>query len=583
MAEYIESFGSKLDWAMPFQRTGKFPLDRTSMFSSYADALAYAKQDGTDSRQLGGTSYVGQPITVYGKGFDGATDEVALYIITAVGEGAALQKLAQSSASGDVEADIAALQARCSEIEADIVKINGKLVVATTSTDGLMAAADKTKLDGIAAGAQANVIEVIQLNGSPLEVAAKTVNINLANYATKQDLTTIPKFAIQVVEELPTQDISTTTVYLVLQEEGEQSGQDIYNEYIYVNNTWELIGNTDIDLSSYATTEAMNAAIQAAVADMATQTWVTGQLGSYATTEALTSGLAGKADTTTVSGINGRLTTAEGEIDSLQADIATKLNESQVDARIQAATIQASKVSGKVAAAAQADNAAKVTNALTVGEKTFDGSAAVEILASDIGAATPEQIGEITINVGETLVATSASGAKETVKFIASGSNVHITGDAEEKTITIAVDEQEFNDTNRGIKAGGVEVLAPTNKTAVDFVGSEGVKVEKDSAVAGQVNIKLADGSVTEAKLEAGLATKVNNGDSAKTAVEALTPRVTAVETALEDKLEAADLGTIVDGTSILYAGSKLKVGKVNVNQLEQTAGDTLILNGGNA
>lgn len=388
MAEYIESFGSKLDWAMPFQRTGKFPLDRTSMFSSYADALAYAKQDGTDSRQLGGTSYVGQPVTVYGKGFDGSTDEVALYLITAVGAGAALQKLAQSSASGDVEADIAALQARCGEIEADIVEINGKLVVATTSADGLMAAADKAKLDGIAAGAQANVIEVIQLNGSPLEVAAKTVNIDLANYATKQDLTTLPKFAIQVVEELPTQDISTTTVYLVLQEEDEQSGQDIYDEYIYVNQKWELIGNTDIDLSSYATTEAMNSAIQAAVADMATQAWVTGELADYATTEALTSGLAGKADTTTVSGINGRLTTAEGDIDTLQSDVATKLDQNAVDARIAAATIQASQVSGKVASAAQADNASKVTNALTAGEKTFDGSAAVEITAEDLGALT---------------------------------------------------------------------------------------------------------------------------------------------------------------------------------------------------
>ena len=66
MASYIENFKSKLDWAMPFQRTGKFPLDRSSIFSSYADALAYAKQDESDSRKLGGTSYVGQIVAVYG-------------------------------------------------------------------------------------------------------------------------------------------------------------------------------------------------------------------------------------------------------------------------------------------------------------------------------------------------------------------------------------------------------------------------------------------------------------------------------------------------------------------------------------
>lgn len=65
---YTENFNSKLDWAMPFQRTGKFPLDRTQLFSSYADAVAYAKGDGSDSRKLGGTSYVGQIIVVIENG-----------------------------------------------------------------------------------------------------------------------------------------------------------------------------------------------------------------------------------------------------------------------------------------------------------------------------------------------------------------------------------------------------------------------------------------------------------------------------------------------------------------------------------
>lgn len=66
MANYVENFNSKLDWAMPFQRTGKFPLDRTDLFSSYADAVKYAAGNTSDpdSRELCGTSYVGQIITV---------------------------------------------------------------------------------------------------------------------------------------------------------------------------------------------------------------------------------------------------------------------------------------------------------------------------------------------------------------------------------------------------------------------------------------------------------------------------------------------------------------------------------------
>jgi hypothetical protein len=43
---------------------------------------------------------------------------------------------------------------------------------------------------------------------------------------------------------------------------------------------------------------------------------------------------------------------------------------------------------GKASAAVKADEASKVTNALTAGGKTFDGSAAVEITASDLGALT---------------------------------------------------------------------------------------------------------------------------------------------------------------------------------------------------
>ena len=103
MASYQEVFTSKLDWAMPFQRTGKFPLDRSSIFSSYADAIAYAKQDESDSRKLGGTSYVGQIIAVYGNDQTGVGSEVAAYIITAVGESASLMKLAQTTATGDFE------------------------------------------------------------------------------------------------------------------------------------------------------------------------------------------------------------------------------------------------------------------------------------------------------------------------------------------------------------------------------------------------------------------------------------------------------------------------------------------------
>lgn len=98
MAEYIENVAgqtAKLDWAFPFQRTGQFPIDRSILFSSYEDAVKYASGqkdengDPLDSRKLGGTSYVGQVITVYTTdvGVEGEDDykpaEVTVYTIAA--------------------------------------------------------------------------------------------------------------------------------------------------------------------------------------------------------------------------------------------------------------------------------------------------------------------------------------------------------------------------------------------------------------------------------------------------------------------------------------------------------------------
>lgn len=69
---------------------------------------------------------------------------------------------------------------------------------ATQSANGLMASSDKTKLDGIATGAQTNVIEGIQRNGTDLTINSKKVNIivptkvselsNDSNYVTSTGL-----------------------------------------------------------------------------------------------------------------------------------------------------------------------------------------------------------------------------------------------------------------------------------------------------------------------------------------------------------------------------------------------------------
>ena len=83
---------------------------------------------------------------------------------------------------------------------------------------------------------------------------------NLSNYYlktetyTKSEIDTlinnVNSFNVEIVESLPSTDIDLHTIYLVPK---TGSGTDVYNEYIYINNNWELIGNTAVDLSNYYT------------------------------------------------------------------------------------------------------------------------------------------------------------------------------------------------------------------------------------------------------------------------------------------------------------------------------------------
>ena len=173
------------------------------------------------------------------------------------------------------------------------VSLNGKTVAtsgiaditignATTTTDGFMSAADKTKLSGIEDNAQQNKIEKVQRNGTELTITNKTVNIevptkvsdlendsnfinntvdNLTNYYLKTETYTqtevnnligqIKTISIEVVDTLP-ETGEDNKIYLVPK---TGSTGDVYNEYIWVNNAWELIGSTQVDLANYYTKE----------------------------------------------------------------------------------------------------------------------------------------------------------------------------------------------------------------------------------------------------------------------------------------------------------------------------------------
>lgn len=85
-----------------------------------------------------------------------------------------------------------------------------------------------------------------------LKYLVNSVSHDLSNYYTKSEVDnlvdTIPKFDIKVVQVLPVSNISPTTVYLLT---GDSETGNLYDEYIYVDNKWELIGTQTTDLSNY--------------------------------------------------------------------------------------------------------------------------------------------------------------------------------------------------------------------------------------------------------------------------------------------------------------------------------------------
>ena len=138
---------------------------------------------------------------------------------------------------------------------------------------------------------------------------------DLINYYTKSETYTkteindligqISSISFEVIDSLPPTG-ETNKIYLVPKTPGQS--QDGYNEYIYVNSSWERIGSTDIDLSQYATIDYVTSSISTAVtglaseeyvtntistatADMATNASVTAKLTGYVTNESLTATL----------------------------------------------------------------------------------------------------------------------------------------------------------------------------------------------------------------------------------------------------------------------------------------------------
>ena len=425
--------GAKWDVGVAINRTNPLPLDANEIFDSIASMEGSIKSNAL--------AYPGQIVVVLGE------TETAAYLVNTVGgEGKGYTKLAATTGSGDVGEEVTKLAQRVSAIEGyfegGVAKkatadAEGKVISSTYATQTALAAAEQNIESNSTAISQAQG-DITALQGTvdtlmpkaggeftgAVTVQAPTADMNPATKKYVDDaIGGITSVEFRVVGELPTSG-EAGVIYLVAHSHGER---DIYDEYIWVTDKFEKIGNTDIDLSQYAQKAELKAEpFAVGVGETVKSISETNGIISVekqaiaieqSQVNGLADALAGKqAHSDNLDNFNALegeglvKKTAEGyAIDNNQslvssdlsdyaksADVTSEINEAvkdkqtaaQVNDLIAAATIEGSKVNGNVARATLADTATKVSNALTAGGKTYNGSEAVEITAADLGALT---------------------------------------------------------------------------------------------------------------------------------------------------------------------------------------------------
>lgn len=200
-----------------------------------AEVLAQLEQadlDKLDGIEAGANKYVHATHTAYGSG---------LYKVTVDGEGHV------TAATEVVKGDITALGLPAQDTTYGQV---------TQSADGLMIAADKAKLDGVAAGAQVNVLEGVKVNGSALTASDKVVDITVptavaqlsdaADYAKKTDLTNvfIYKGSVAKFSDLPTGlgEAEIGWVYNVEEAVADGVGTSAGQNFAWNGTEWDDLG-----------------------------------------------------------------------------------------------------------------------------------------------------------------------------------------------------------------------------------------------------------------------------------------------------------------------------------------------------
>lgn len=141
------------------------------------------------------------------------------------------------------KADKTEIPTKVSQLEQD-VSVNADEVLEIVEENGAEVSRDYT----IGTSDSYNITNDKQIITT--KAVKSIIDNELLNYYTTTEIHTLLKnintLSFKVVENLPTTNINTSTIYLVPYE-------NEYEEFIYVNSAWEMLGTTKINISEYAT------------------------------------------------------------------------------------------------------------------------------------------------------------------------------------------------------------------------------------------------------------------------------------------------------------------------------------------
>lgn len=252
-------------------------------------------------------------------------------------------------------------------------KVNGKGLSTNDYTNE-----EKTKLASLDVAGEANVIEIVKVNGDALTPDAnKAVDVtvptntnqltngagfitnavnDLANYYKKTETYTqsevntlignITTISAEVVATLPTASATTyfnTSKTIYLKRNSASSGTDYYEEYITLRDgaegsytySWEKIGDTQIDLSGYVQT-SRKVNNKALTSDITLDASDVGALPSNTTYVSSVNGSSGAiTDIATTSQVNAKYTKPSGGIPKTDLASAVQTSLGKADSALQ--------------------------------------------------------------------------------------------------------------------------------------------------------------------------------------------------------------------------------------------------------